>query len=189
MPVSPLWSWRFTVNCALPVVSREAIFTHFTTVAAAFFGGLKNHHDGAIEVTRLGEIFGGAEQHSGVTVVTAGVHQSLVLRSVGQVGGFDDGQRIHVGAQPDNAAAGSLATVNHADDARATEPGSDLVAAERPEFFRHKRRSAVRLEQQFRVLVQLTVPCGDCRMEFNQTGNNGHALIVIMPVAKGTPAM
>ena len=82
-----------------PEAVHHAVVDHLAAAAAALFGRLEDHHRGAVEVARLGEIFRGAEQHGGVAVVAAGVHLAGVLRLVGQAGGLLDRQRVHVGAQ------------------------------------------------------------------------------------------
>ena len=53
---------------------HQAVLDHRAAAGAALFGGLEDDGDGAGEIARLGEIFRGAEQHRGVTVVAAGVH-------------------------------------------------------------------------------------------------------------------
>jgi hypothetical protein len=62
---------------------------------------------GAGEIARLGQIFGGAEQHRRMAVVAAGVHPAGMPRRIGKPGFFLDRQRIHVGAQRDRPAARS----------------------------------------------------------------------------------
>ena len=53
---------------------HQAVVDHRLAAAAAFLGGLEDHHRGAVEIARLGQVVGGAEQHRGVAVVAAGVH-------------------------------------------------------------------------------------------------------------------
>jgi len=52
---------------------HHAFLDHLATAATALLGRLEDHHRGAGEVARLGEIFRRAQQHGGVTVVAAGV--------------------------------------------------------------------------------------------------------------------
>ena len=87
---------------------HHAVLDHLAAAAAALFGGLEDHHGGAGEVARLGEIFRGAEQHRGVPVMAAGVHLARVGRAVREVCLLIHRQRVHVGAQPDGFAAAAL---------------------------------------------------------------------------------
>ena len=62
------------------------------------------------------------QQHGGVAVVAAGVHDAFVAAGVFQAGGFLDRQRVHVGAQAQALAA--LAPAQLADHAGAAQPRS-----------------------------------------------------------------
>ena len=53
---------------------EQALLDHHATAAVHLLGGLKDEVHGAVEVARLGEISGGAEQHRGVAVMAARVH-------------------------------------------------------------------------------------------------------------------
>ena len=122
---------------------HQAVLDHGLAAGAALLGRLEDHHRGAVEVAGLGEVARGAEQHGGVAVVAAGVHLAGHRRFVGDVVGFLDRQRVHVGAQPDHPAAGTLAAADHADHAGAADPGHHLVAAEALELVGDRRRGAV----------------------------------------------
>src|SRR5215475_7039375 len=78
----------------LPVISMR-----IPSLAAgtAFFGGLKDDDGGAVEVARLAQVFGGAQQHGGVPIVAAGMHFARCLGGVGKSGGLGHRQRVHVG--------------------------------------------------------------------------------------------
>ena len=52
----------------------QAVLDHGFAAGAALLGRLEDHHRGAGEIARLGEIARGAEQHGGVAVMAAGVH-------------------------------------------------------------------------------------------------------------------
>src|SRR5436309_10610149 len=54
-----------------------------------------------------------AQQHGGMTVMAAGVHQARRPRGVGHATGLLDRQRIHVGAQADDPLRARLAAVDH----------------------------------------------------------------------------
>jgi len=94
---------------------EQPVFDHFTRAAAAFFGGLKNQHHGAIKIFMLRQMPGRCQQHGGVAVVAARVHLAGVLAGVGEGVGFVHGQCVHVGAQTDAAFAGAV--FDDADDA------------------------------------------------------------------------
>ena len=55
---------------------HHAVLDHLVAAAAAFLGRLEDDRDRAGEIARLGEIFGGAEQHGGVAVMAAGMHHA-----------------------------------------------------------------------------------------------------------------
>ena len=87
---------------------HQAVLDHGLAAGAAFLGRLEDHHRGAGEIARLGEIARGAEQHGGVAVMAAGVHLARHRRLVRQVGRLLDRQRVHVGAQADHLAVATL---------------------------------------------------------------------------------
>ena len=58
---------------------HHAIVAHLFAAGAALFGGLKDDHHGAIEIARLGQVFGRAQQHGGVAVMAAGMHRAWGL--------------------------------------------------------------------------------------------------------------
>ena len=82
---------------------HHAVLDHLVAAAAAFLGRLEDDRHRAGEIARLGEIFGGAEQHRGVAVMAAGMHLAGDGRGVGLAGDLGDRQRVHVGAQADGA--------------------------------------------------------------------------------------
>jgi hypothetical protein len=53
---------------------HHAVLDHQVAAAAAFFGRLEDDRDVAGEIARLGEVFGGTEQHRRVAVMAAGMH-------------------------------------------------------------------------------------------------------------------
>ena len=115
---------------------HQAVLDHRCGARAALFGGLEDHHRVAGEIAGLGEIARRAEQHRGMAVMAAGVHQAGVLGGIRQIGRFLDRQRVHVGAQPDHldvALAGGLAALDDAHHAGPAEAGDDFVAAEFPQ--------------------------------------------------------
>ena len=137
---------------------------------AALLRRLENHHRGAGEIARLGEIARRAEQHGGVAIVAAGVHLARHRRFVGQIGRLLDRQRVHVGAQADHLARLALAAVDHPDHAGSAEARHHLVAAEAFKFLGDGRRRALHVIEQFRVGVQIVPPFGDFALRGRRSG-------------------
>ncbi|MNV13899.1 hypothetical protein D3C71_1045630 [compost metagenome] len=131
---------------------EQAIGEHRFRAALAFFGGLENQGQGAVELAGRRQVARRAQQHRGVAVMPAGVHAALVLTAVGCAGVFDDRQCIHVCPYPELARAAAIA--QDADHAGLADPGVHLVAPIR-QGFGHQRRGAVFLEAEFRVGVDV----------------------------------
>ena len=93
-----------------------------------------------------------ASKRGGVAVVAAGVHLAVVAAGVGQPGGLDDGQRVHVGADADALAA--VAVAQPADDAGAAQAAVHLVAPG-GQALGHQVAGGMLLEGQFGVLVDV----------------------------------
>ncbi len=76
------WDARHVVH-AVDLLDAEAVhhavLDHLAAAAAAFLGGLEDHHGGAVEVAGLGQVLGRAQQHGGVAVMAAGVHHAVGL--------------------------------------------------------------------------------------------------------------
>ncbi len=99
---------------------EQPLLDHDAAAALVLLGGLEDEVHGAVEIARLGEILGRAEQHRGVAVVAAGVHAAGVLRAMAKTVLLVDVQRVEVGAQADRALA--RAGGERADHAGAGEP-------------------------------------------------------------------
>ena len=124
----------------------------------------------AVEIARLGEIPGCAEQNRGVAVVAAGVHLARRLGGVRQAGDLLDRQGVHVGADADHAPASRRAALDDGDDAGAADALHHLVAAELPALLGDDARGAVHVVEQLRVLVEVAAPDADL------VGHLGHAV-------------
>jgi hypothetical protein len=166
---------------AIHLIDAEAVhqpvLDHRGCSRAALFRRLKDHDRIAGEIARLGEVTRGAEQHSGVPVMAAGVHLAWGLWGVGQIGLLLDRQRIHIGAQTDHLeidVAGGLAAFDDADHAGAAETGRDLVAAEFPQALRHECCSAVNVVQQLRMLVNVASPRLDVGLQIGDAVDDWH---------------
>ena len=120
---------------------HQAVLDHGSRARAALFRRLEDHHRVAGKIAGFSEIAGGAQEHRGMAVVAAGVHQAGGLGSIREVGLLLDRQRIHVGAQADHldiALAGGLLALDDADYAGPPQAGRDLVAAEFAQAIRYE---------------------------------------------------
>ena len=170
-----------TVMHAIDLLDAETVhqpvLDHRNRTGAALFRRLEDHDRSAGEIPRFGEIAGGAQEHRGVAVMAAGVHQALRFGSVGQIGRLLDRQRVHVGPQPDDldvALAGGLVALDDADHAGAAETGRHLVAAEFPQPVRHQCRSTVDVVQQFGMFMDIPAPGLDVGLQIGDAVDDGH---------------
>ena len=156
---------------------HQPVLDHRNRARAALFGRLEDHDRIACEIAGLGEIARRTQQHRGVAVMAAGVHQALRLGSVRQIGRLLDRQRVHIRPQPDDlhvTLAGGLVALDDADDAGAADTGNDLVAAEFPQTVRHQCRSAVHVVEQFRVFMNIPAPGLDVGLKLGDAVDDGH---------------
>ena len=157
---------------------HQPVPDHLAPAAAAFLGGLEDHHGGAVEIPRLGQVFGGAQKHGGMAVMAAGMHLARHFRRIGQPGLFDDRQRVHVGAQADHPALAVAAPPDHADNAGAADPFHHLIAAEVAQKGGDLRGGAMHLEEKFRVFVEIAAPGGDFGLQLGKAVLDGHRLLL-----------
>ena len=156
---------------------HQPVLDHRGRARAALFRRLEDHDRLAGKIARLGEIARGAEQHRGVTVVAAGMHLAGGLRSIGQIGGFRDRQRVHVGAQADHvdpAAPALLPALDDADHTGLAEAGRDLITAEFPQTIRDECCGAVHIIKQFRMRMDVPAPSLNFRLQVGDTVHDGH---------------
>ena len=156
---------------------HQPVLDHRGRAGAALFRGLEDHDRVAGEIPRFRQITGGAEQHRGMAVMTAGVHHARRLGGVGKIGVLLDRQRIHIGAKPDHldvAIAGRLAALDDADDAGAAKAGGNLVATEFPQTLRHECCGAMHVVQQFGMLMDIPAPGLDIGLQIGDTVDDGH---------------
>lgn len=78
---------------------KQAIVDHRLCAGFAFLGGLKDKVQHAARGRILCEMACCAEQHGGVPVVSARVHDAIVNGLVGEAGSLLYGKRVHIGAQ------------------------------------------------------------------------------------------
>ena len=156
---------------------HQPVLDHRNRTRAALFGRLEDHDRIACEIAGLGKIARRPQQHGGVTVMAAGVHQALRPGSVRQIGRLLDRQRVHIRPQPDHlhvTVAGGPVALDDADDAGAAETGHNLVAAEFPQTVRHQCRSAVHVVEQFRVFMNIPAPGLDVGLKLGDAVDDGH---------------
>ena len=143
---------------------EQALAHHDLATAAILFRRLEDEIDGAGEIAGFGQIAGGPEQHGGMAVVAAGMHDARICRGIGQPGRLDDRQCVDVGTQPDRALR-RLAAADHADDARPRESRHDLVDAEGLELLPDRRARPMLLEREFGMPVEVAPPSGHVVVE------------------------
>ena len=131
---------------------EQAVFHHLFGAAQTFFGGLEDQVERARELQVFRDVSGRSQQHGGVPVVAAGMHDARIAAGIRQAGGFVDGQRVHVGTQAQRFAA--IAALELAHHTRAAQATRDLVAPLR-ELFGHQIASAVFLVAHLGVLVDV----------------------------------
>src|SRR5262245_62355382 len=110
-----------------------------------------------------------AEQHGCMTIVTAGMHFAGHRGSVGHVTDFLDRQSIHVGAQSNDSAVSPTAA-NDADDARAPDPGHDLVAAKASELIGDGGRGAVHVGKELGIGMYVASPGANSALHGGKAG-------------------
>ena len=138
---------------------EQPVFCHGEPARSTFFGGLEDHHHGAIEIARPGQILGGTKQHGTVPVMAAGVHQSLICAGMLESSGFRDRQRVHICAQSDDPPA--RAAVNDADHPRAPYACFHFVDAKAFEQLGNFSSGAMNLIEQFGMRMEIATPGGD----------------------------
>ena len=157
----------------LPALDQPVI-EHRLRAGLAFLGGLEDDDGGAVEIARLGQVSGRAEQHRAVPVMAAGMHPPRHGRGIGQPGRLGHRQRVHIGAQRDHPTGAVAAPPDHADDAGPADAFGDLVQPEVAQQPGHPRGGAMHVELQFRMGVEIVPPGGDLGQHFGEAVPDGH---------------
>ena len=138
------------------VFVQKAVFHHHPGAGAvgALFVGLE--HQDYLALQFLFVLFqqgGGGEQHGGVAVVAAGVHDPITFRGKGQTGLLAHGQGVHVGPEQD------LFPFFFADDAH-NGAGADLLPGDAHviQGFFHQGRGLGQTAAQLRMVMDLPAP-------------------------------
>ena len=151
---------------------HEPVLHHGPLAGAAFLRRLEDHHRRAVEIAGLGEVLRGAEQHRRVPVMAAGMHAARDAAGIVLAGPLDDGQRVHVGPQPDGLAR--PAPPDDADDAGTADARRHLIDAEAPEQLGDFAGGAVHVVLQLGVPVEVAPPGNDLGMELRDAVEDGH---------------
>ena len=138
---------------------KQPVFHHHAGTGKTFFARLEHQHGGAVEVARFREVARGANQHGGVAVVAATVHEALFARLPGEVVVLGQRQGIHVGAQAHHAAAGRAAPPNDAHHARAPDAVVDLIHTAELQRFLDAFAGVNLFKTQLGMGVQVTPQC------------------------------
>ncbi|KAG1385764.1 hypothetical protein G6F59_017216 [Rhizopus arrhizus] len=133
---------------------EQAVLKHGARTAPALFGRLENQHGRAGEIARLRQVLRRPDQHRGVAVMTATVHQARLGGLVTEVVILGHGQGVHVGAQPDHAPAVAALAANHAHHAGLADAAMHLDA-QRLKRAGHNPGGPDFLEAQFRMRMQI----------------------------------
>ena len=150
---------------------KQPIFQHGERAAAAFFPRLEDEMDNAVEIAGLRQVFGGPQQHGGMAIMPAGMHRPLHRAAIGDIIQFFHRQRIHIGAQPNGAIAGTIA--EHANHARTAHAAMHL----NPKRFQggsHLLRRAEFRHAEFRMGMQVTPEGGEFGLVAADGINWGH---------------
>ncbi len=134
------------------VFVEETVGDHLQRAALAFLGGLEDQVQRAREAAVFGKLARRCEQHRGVAVVPARMHHAAFAARVGQAGGLDDRQRVHIGA--DAQPPGAVAPPQHAHHPGATQAQVYLVAPP-AQLFGHQCAGAVFLETELGLAVDV----------------------------------
>ena len=139
---------------------HHAIGAHLAPPTATLFGGLKDHHGGAVKVARLGQVFGRAHQHGRMPVMATGMHLARGFRGILRPGLLMNRQRIHIGAQPNHPALGVRLALDHRHHPGAANAFHHLVTANGTAELGHLGGGAVHIEQQLGVFVEIVTDRG-----------------------------
>jgi len=160
---------------------EEAVFHHLPGTAQAFLGGLEDQVQRARKLQVLSDVLGRGQQHGGVPVMAASVHDAHIAAGIRQAGGLFDGQRVHVGAQAQRFAA--IAALELPDHAGPAQAAGDLIAP-LLELLGHQIAGTVFLVAHFGVPMDVAAH----RDEFVGLGLQGFDDVVRKSFARGVHA-
>ena len=105
---------------------NSPVVHHALGAAQAFFGGLEDQVERAVELAVPGKVVRRRQQHGRVTVMAARMHDAFVAAGVVQARGLLNGQGVHIGAQ--SQALVAVAAAQLPDYAGAAQPARHLIA-------------------------------------------------------------
>ena len=127
--------------------AQATVIEHRLHPAAPFFGGLEDEADCAVETAFAGQRPGGAEQHGGVAVMAAGMHDPGIARGMVVFRLFGDTQGVHIRAKGDGTVAAAVA--QGGDDAGLADTLFDVFDAELAQLFRNELGRAGLFKSEF----------------------------------------
>ena len=136
---------------------KQAVLHHLAGAAQTFFGGLKNQVQCPVKLPACSKMLRRGQQHGGMAVVPAGMHQARMATGVGQARGLLNGQGVHIGAQSQFARA--TAALELTDHACATQTAGDAVAPALQSLC-HQVTGSKLLKTDFGMLMDIAAQCG-----------------------------
>ena len=182
---------------AVDLLDAEAVhhpvLDHGAAAGAALLRRLEDEHRRAGEAARLGQVARRAEQHGGVPVMAAGMHLAGRLRGPGLAALLVDRQRVHVGAQADDAPASrSPAPFSTPTTPVRPMPSTTSSQPKRAQLRRHVGRRAVHVVEQLRMAVEVAPPGGDLVVQVGEAVDDRHRVLrnraESMPARRAEPA-
>lgn len=155
-----------------PESIEHALAHHHLATAAVLFRRLEDQRHTAAEATRLGQVFRGPEQHRGMAVMAAGMHDARHGRSMGNPGFLSDRQSVHIGTQPNRRPL--ALPLNDRNDAARCDTFMDFVNPEVPQAVGDESRSLVTVKAKFGMGMQMAAPFGHLRREIGDAVKDGH---------------
>ena len=166
-----------TVDFIDVIALHHALIDHDLAAAPALFGGLKKQHGSAIEIARFHQIFRRAEQHGCMPVMAASVHRPRMGGFIINVRNFMDRQRIHVGAQANDAAGCVGLAFDHRDHTGLCNAGFKRIHANLAQALLNEGRRLGQVEIQFWNGVQMSAPSRDFAMQIGKSVVNRHGFL------------
>jgi len=92
------------------IVEHAFLYHNAGAAGVAFLAGLEHQFYGAFPlVFQLIQYFGGAQEHRGMHIMAAGMHDAIVLRLIINLVFFFNGEGVHIGPEGNGTLAGIIA--------------------------------------------------------------------------------
>jgi hypothetical protein len=154
---------------------EHPLANHHASTAASFLRRLEDQDSTPRKTPRLCQVMCCSEKHGRMTVMAASVHATREPRRVWEACCLLQGQRIHVGPQPDRLPG--TPTVDDTDDAGLRDSRVHFIDAELAEALNDEVGSLVAVERQLWVLVQVPAPCSHLVCNCRYAVDTGHVII------------